>query len=87
MRDGRLVDNGPADQIITAPRPSELYGVPVRLFTAVDASTNARSTPVRRSSAPPPRRPNFQPDAEPSLIPTDGKFECVVGPSSRVFLG
>ncbi len=39
MRDGQLVDDGPADRIITAQRLSELYGVPVQVLTAVDAST------------------------------------------------
>ena len=39
MRDGRLTGSGPADQFVTASRLSELYGVPVRLLTAADEST------------------------------------------------
>lgn len=39
MRGGRLVDQGPADEVVTAPRLSELYGVPVRLLAARDASS------------------------------------------------
>jgi iron complex transport system ATP-binding protein len=38
MGDGRLVGIGPADQIVTASRLSELHGVPVRLLTAADES-------------------------------------------------
>jgi iron complex transport system ATP-binding protein len=39
MRDGRLVADGAADEIVTADRLSELYGVPVRVLTALDEST------------------------------------------------
>ncbi|OIN79255.1 ABC transporter ATP-binding protein [Mycobacterium malmoense] len=39
MRDGRIVVDGPAPDVVTAQRLSELYGVPVRVLTAVDPST------------------------------------------------
>jgi iron complex transport system ATP-binding protein len=39
LRDGRVVVDGPAGQVVTAQRLSELYGVPVRVLTTIDEST------------------------------------------------
>jgi iron complex transport system ATP-binding protein len=42
MSRGQLVVDGPADDVVTAQRLSELYEVPVRVLATVDASTNHR---------------------------------------------
>jgi iron complex transport system ATP-binding protein len=39
LRDGRVVADGRAGQVVTAQRLSELYGVPVRVLATVDEST------------------------------------------------
>jgi iron complex transport system ATP-binding protein len=39
MRDGQLFEDGPADQVVTVQRLSELYEVPVRVLTGFDPST------------------------------------------------
>lgn len=36
---GRLIADGPADEVVTAQRLSDLYGVAVRVLTSVDADT------------------------------------------------
>lgn len=39
IADGRLIADGPVEQVVTAAALSELYGVPVRVLTATDDAT------------------------------------------------
>ncbi len=40
MRDGRLIADGPAAEVVTAQQLSALYDVPVRVLSALDPDTN-----------------------------------------------